>query len=92
MNGPPPGEELKALGLIGKKKDAPRPEVDPDKESYTVTEAAILMDVSEKDVYDLIRSGELEAQKYGNKLRVRREEIDWWLVRQRLRAESKEGE
>lgn len=85
-------EELKAFGLIGKKKDAPRPEVDPDKESYTVTETAILMDVSEKDVYDLIRGGELEAQKYGNKFRVRREEIDWWLVQQRLRTESKEGE
>ena len=83
-----PPEEQQDLRLKEKAKETPRLEVDPNKASYSVEETAILMDVDVRVVYEMIRSGELEAKKYGYKYMVFREEIDWWLIQQRLHVES----
>lgn len=83
-----PQEEQVASLLAEKVKEAPRLEVNPNKASYSVEETAVLMDVSVKEVYELIRSGDLEAKKYGYKYMVFKEEIDWWLIQQRLHAEA----
>lgn len=83
-----PQEEIDAINLEKKKKEAPRLVVDPNKASYTVLETAVLLDVDPDKVYEMIHAGELEARKHGRKYMVRREEVEWWLIQQRLHIES----
>ena len=67
-----------------KKKEAPRLEVDPDKPSYTVPETAVLLDIDVKEVYAMIRLGELEAVRYGRSYRIHRDTIKWWLQQHKM--------
>lgn len=81
-------EEQEAFEAARKQEQAPRLVVDANKEAYTVTEAAILLDVAKGTVFEMIRSGELEAKKYANKFMIGRDEIQWWLLQQQLHRES----
>lgn len=58
--------------------------VDPDKQSYGVWEAAILLGCTEQAIRRMIRAGELEAGKYGNRYLIARSEIEWWILQQKL--------
>ena len=61
--------------------------VDPDKQSYGVREAAILLRCKEQAIRRMIRAGELEARKYGNRYLIARSEIEWWILQQKLDTE-----
>lgn len=61
--------------------------VDPDKQSYGVREAAILLRCTEQAIRRMIRAGELEAGKYGNRYLIARSEIEWWILQQKLDTE-----
>ena len=58
--------------------------VDPDKQSYGVREAAMLLGCTEQAIRRMIRAGELEARKYGNRYLIARSEIEWWILQQKL--------
>ena len=85
-----PNEELQELRLEEEKKVMPRLEVDPDKAAYSVQETAVLLDVNVSDIYGMIRRGELEAKKCGHVIRIRRDEIEWWLAQQRMQLDDSE--
>lgn len=74
--------------LSKKKKQMPRLEIPADKPAYTAQEAAVLMDIDIREVYRLISCGELTAKKYGTSYRIRRDEIQWWLVQQKMNVEE----
>lgn len=58
--------------------------VDPNKQSYSIKETAILLDVAETKVRKMIRDGELEAKKYGTRYLILKAEIEWWLLQQKM--------
>ena len=82
-----PKEELVKERIREEKKEVPRLEVDPNKKAYSVQETAILLDVDSREIYEMIRRGEIEAKKYGHVIRIRRDEIEWWLLQQHLHTE-----
>lgn len=61
--------------------------VDLDKQSYGVREAALLLKCTEQEIRRMIRAGELEARKYGNRYLITRSEIEWWILQQKLDTE-----
>lgn len=77
-------EEQKKLQLFKKQKERPRLQVDPDKQSYSVKETAILLDFTEHEIRRMLHAGELEAKKYGVQYLVMKTEINWWLLQQKL--------
>lgn len=81
-------EEQREITLNEKAKKKPRLIIDPDKSAYSVPEAAVLMDISVKEVYEQVRLGNLEAMQVGNKFRIRRDDIRWWLVQHKKDLES----
>lgn len=78
-----PQEEQKKLSLIQKQQERPQLTVDPDKPSYSIKETAILLNLAEPEVRRMIRSGELEAKKYGNRYLILKAEVQWWLLQQK---------
>lgn len=75
-----PQEKQKKLSLMQKR---PQLMVDPDKPSYSIKETAILLNLAESEVRRMIRSGELEAKKYGNRYLILKVEIEWWLLQKK---------
>ena len=61
--------------------------VDPEKQSYDIRETAILLDLTEAEIRRMIREGELDAKKYGNRYLVLNSEIKWWILQQKLDIE-----
>lgn len=59
----------------------------PDKQSYGVRETAVLLRCTEQVIRRMIRAGELEARKYGNRYLIARSEIEWWILQQKLDTE-----
>lgn len=49
----------------------------PDKSLYSPEEAAVVLGISLSKVYRMIHSGEIEVKKFGNSIRISREEITW---------------
>ena len=80
-------EEQDNLHLMKKREECPRLLVDPDKQSYDIRETAILLDLTEAEIRRMIREGELEAKKYGNRYLVLNSEIKWWILQQKLDIE-----
>lgn len=78
-----PQEEQKKLSLMWKQQERPQLTVDPDKPSYSIKETAILLNLAETEVRRMIRSGELEAKKYGQRYLILKAEIEWWLLQQK---------
>ena len=66
----------------------PRLKVADDKPSYDLQETAILLNMSYRDVSALIRDGYLEAKQFGKKKYVLRDELQWFLLQQKLTRES----
>ena len=85
-----PAEEQKKIEWKKKVKKKPRLIVDPEKSSYSVQETAVLLDITVKEVYEQIRCGNLEVMRLGNKFRIRRDDINWWLVQHKQELESEE--
>ena len=83
-----PKEEQEAFLRRKKKAKTKRLIIDPDKTSYSPQEAAVLMNVSPREIYTLIRDGDLEAASYGGKYRIRRENIEWWIEQHKKRTET----
>ena len=77
-------EEQQEISLIKKQKERPRLMVDSNKQSYSIKETAILLDVTETEVRKMIQAGELEAKKYGTRYLILKAEIEWWLLQQQM--------
>lgn len=69
--------------LVNQEKQPPLMVV-PDKQFYGVREAGILLGCTEQAIRRMIRAGELEAGKYGNRYLILRSEIEWWILQQKL--------
>ena len=75
------------------KKPRPVPKVqdiDPGKSAYSPSEAAVLLDLTVNDTYDLIRSGDLPADLFAGKYRISRYDISWWLDRKKTNKEKED--
>ena len=83
-----PEEEQAALRLKEKQKKLPVLKVDPNKKNYKVAEAAVLMNLQEKEVRGLIKTGEISAFKLAGQYRIDRDEIGWWVRQQKKFRES----
>lgn len=83
-----PEEQRSELELKEKQKEFPVLIVDPDKKSYRVAEAAVLMNLQEKEVRSLIKDGEIKAIKLAGQYRIDRDEISWWVMQQKKFRES----
>lgn len=77
------------LEIETKRKQAVRPrlKVPANKPVYTIQETAILLDLTYREVGEMVRTGELEAKKYGSRYLVMRDEIQWFLLQQKLNEE-----
>jgi excisionase family DNA binding protein len=51
---------------------------DPERRFLTVTEAAVWLAVSERTIYDALRSGRIRGIKIGRLWRIREEWIEKW--------------
>lgn len=51
----------------------------PEKRSYSVTEAAEILGVSKRSVYNLCSNGAFKVVKVGTKLRISKKSFDEWL-------------
>ena len=68
--------------------EKPRLQVDETKEVFTLQEAAVLLDVTYKDVRKLVLTGELEAKKYGTKYLISKDDIKWCVFQRELEREN----
>lgn len=54
-------------------------------EYYTVNELVVLLKVGRKTLFTYIQTKELKAFKVGNSLRVRREDLETFILNQQIR-------
>ena len=83
-----PESEIAAMERKQQEMEKPRLQVDETKEVFTLQEAAVLLDVTYKDVRKLILTGELEAKKYGTKYLISKDDIKWFVFQQELEREN----
>lgn len=81
-------EEQAEINGLAKEAEVPRLKVPDDKPAYDLQETAILLDLTYNEVRELIRCGDLEAKKLGVKMFVRRDDIQWFLLQQKLNREE----
>ena len=55
-----------------------------DKTVYTPQEVAELLDITYKDVLAMIKTGDIDTLKHGNKYLIHRDEIQWFLFQKKL--------
>lgn len=55
------------------------PKADPEKRSYSVAEAAEILGVSKRSVYNLCAAEAFKTVRIGKKLRISRRSFDEWL-------------
>lgn len=60
--------------------DTAIPVIPPNKNTFTITEAATLMKLAEKDIYRMVIAEELPAIKIRNAIRISRDSILQWLT------------
>lgn len=80
--------EIAAMERKQQEMEKPRLQVDETKEVFTLQEAAVLLDVTYKDVRKLVLTGELEAKKYGTKYLISKDDIKWFVFQQELEREN----
>jgi len=51
----------------------------PEKRSYSVSEAAEILGVSNRSIYNLCENGDFKAVRIGKKLRISKKSFDEWL-------------
>ena len=83
-----PPEEIAGIEKQKKEAEHPRLKVDESKAAFTLQEASVLLDLTYNEVRSLIRSGDLDANKYGTRYLIPRDEIQWFLLQQRLERET----
>lgn len=83
-----PESEIAAMERKQQEMEKPRLQVDETKEVFTLQEAAVLLDVTYKDVRKLVLTGELEAKKYGTKYLISKDDIKWFVFQQELEREN----
>lgn len=81
-------EEIRAFQKAQQAVERPRLVVDENKAAFTIQEAGILLDLTYNEVRRLIQSGEIAAKKYGTKYLIPRDEINWFLLQQKLERED----
>ena len=74
----------------GEKSSTPMACIDFTKPAFTVKETAVILDLSVRKVYQMIRSGELDAEAYGGKYRILREDLAFFLAQKQAPASGKE--
>lgn len=82
-----PQEEQAHIERLKQEADMPRLKVADDKPSYDLQETAILLDMTYRDVLALIKDGYLEAKQFGRKKYVHRDDIQWFLLQQKMNGE-----
>lgn len=55
------------------------PETSPEKRNYSVTEAAEILGVSKRSIYNLCAANAFKTVRIGKKLRISRKSFDAWL-------------
>ena len=55
------------------------PEISPEKRSYSVAEAAEILGVSKRSIYNLCAVNAFKTVRIGKKLRISRKSFDEWL-------------
>ena len=55
------------------------PIIDPDKRSYSVAEAAAILGVSKRSIYNLCAQDVFKSVRIGTKLRISKKSFDEWL-------------
>lgn len=85
-----PESEIAAMERKQQEMEKPRLQVDKTKEVFTLQEAAVLLDVTYKDVRKLVLTGELEAKKYGTKYLISKDDIKWFVFQRELERENQE--
>lgn len=55
---------------------------------FTTTTLAIYLDLSERYVRDLVKSGEIPSYKFGRMRRISPEDVDSWLQSRRERSRA----
>ena len=83
-----PESEIAATERKQQEMEKPRLQVDETKEVFTLQEAAVLLDVTYKDVCKLVLTGELEAKKYGTKYLISKDDIKWFVFQRELEREN----
>ena len=83
-----PKEEQKAFLQQKKGLKRQRIIIDSDKTAYSPQETAVLMGIALREVYSLIKKGELEAVLYGGKYRIRRQNLEWWISEYKKKTET----
>ena len=83
-----PAEEQFRIERLKQEAVMPRLKVAVDKPSYDLQETAVLLDMSYREVRALIKDGYLEARQFGNKKYVLRDDLQWFLLQQKLNCES----
>ena len=81
-------EEIAGIEKKQKEAEHPRLKVDENKAAFTLQEASVLLDLTYNEVRSLIKSGDLEARKYGARYLILRDEIQWFLLQQWLERET----
>ena len=66
-------------------------DIDLTKSAYSVKEAALILGISVKEIYDMLRRGELSSETFGVKYRILREDITWWLSQKKPTAGKEES-
>ena len=56
------------------------PKANPEKRSYSVAEAAEILGVSKRSIYNLCAAEAFKTVRIGKKLRISRRSFDEWLV------------
>jgi excisionase family DNA binding protein len=80
-------EEIAGIEKEHKEAEHPRLKVDENKAAFNLQEASVLLDLTYNEVRSLIKSGDLGAKKYGTRYLIPRDEIQWFILQQRLERE-----
>lgn len=81
-------EEIAGIEKEHKEAEHPRLKVDENKAAFNLQEASVLLDLTYNEVRSLIKSGDLGAEKYGTRYLIPRDEIQWFILQQRLERET----
>ena len=67
-------------------------EIQLDKPSYSVKDAATLIGIPQKVIYRMVQSGDLKALSINKQIRIRRDDILWWLQERNTQLEPGGGD
>lgn len=83
-----PSEEIREIERKQQEEEKPRLKVDEGKSAFTLQEVSVLLDLTYNEVRRMVQRGEIDARKYGNKYLIPRDDIQWFLLQQKLEREN----